>query len=81
MIASVKGPMLEGAAARFDPSLALLDLPLPAIAGSDAVHLIGMWRNQALDKGIRLSQATTDGERRTIEGEIKREAHCESARP
>ena len=54
-------------------------MSLPAIVRSDAVDLIGMWRNQALDKGIRLSQATTDEERRAIEGEIEREAMAVAA--
>ena len=74
VIGAVKGPMLQGAADRYDPSLALLDLPLPALASTDSVEIIGLWRNQALERGIRLSQATTATERRSIEGEIERDA-------
>jgi Family of unknown function (DUF5995) len=74
VIAIVKGPMLRRAADRFDPTLALLDLPLPALAATDSAELIGTWRNQALERGIRLSRATTDAEREAVEGEIEREA-------
>ncbi len=74
VIATVKGPMLRGAAARFDPTLVLLDLPLPALAAADSTELIGTWRDQALDRGVRLSRATTDAERNAVEGEIEREA-------
>lgn len=74
VIARVKGPMLQGSADRFDPTLALLDLPLPALAADDSVDLIGTWRNQALEHGIRLSQASTDAERAAVEGEIERDA-------
>lgn len=74
VIGRVKSPMLQEAAERYDPSLALLDLPLPALAASDSVELIATWRNQALDRGVRLSQATTDTERRAVEAEIEREA-------
>ena len=75
VIAGVKGPMLQGSAARFDPTLVLLDLPLPALAAGDSVDLIGRWRDQALEHGIRLSEASR---RRpgavAVEGEIEREA-------
>ena len=74
VIARVKGPMLRRSAERFDPSLILLDLPLPALAANDSVELIGRWRNQALERGIRLSQARTAAERAAVEGEIEREA-------
>ena len=74
VIARVKGPMLRGAADRFDPTLILLDLPLPALAASDGAELIGTWRNQALERGVRLSQAGSEAERRAVEGEIEREA-------
>ncbi len=79
VIARVKGPMLRAAADRFDPTLALLDLPLPAMAANDSVELIGTWRNQALERGIRLSRATTAEERAAIEGEIEREAMATAA--
>ena len=79
VIAKVKGPMLAAAAERFDPSLALLDLPLPALAAGGGVDIIGMWRNQALERGLRLSQATSDEERAAIEGEIEREAMATAA--
>jgi len=74
VIADVKGPMLRKAAARFDPTLALLDLPLPALAAADSTELIGRWRDQALERGIRLSQATSDPAREAVEAEIEREA-------
>ena len=74
VIASVKGPMLAAAAQRFDPTLALLDLPLPALAGDDSVDIIGRWRDQALERGLRLVQARTDAEREVVEAEIEREA-------
>jgi len=74
VIARVKGPMLQGSAERFDPTLALLDLPLPSLMASDSVDLIGTWRNQALEHGIRLSQASTPAEREAVEGEIERDA-------
>ena len=47
---------------------------MPAVAAGDSVELIGRWRNQALERGIRLSQARTDAERAGVEGEIEREA-------
>lgn len=74
VIARVKGPMLQGSAQRFDPTLALLDLPLPSLMAGDSVDLIGTWRNQALEHGIRLSQAATPAERAAIEAEIERDA-------
>lgn len=74
VIARVKGPMLREAAERFDPSLALLDLPLPALAASDSAVLIATWRDQALDRGLRLAHADSAPERAEIEGEIERSA-------
>lgn len=74
VIARVKSPMLRQAAERFDPSLALLDLPLPALAASDSAELIATWRNQALDRGVRLANADSGSERAEIEGEIERSA-------
>ena len=74
VIARVKRPMLREAAERFDPSLALLDLPLPALAASDSAELIATWRNQALDRGLRLARADSGPERAAIEGEIERSA-------
>ena len=47
---------------------------MPALAASDSVDLIGTWRNQALERGIRLSQASTTAERAAVEGEIERDA-------
>jgi hypothetical protein len=74
VIASVKSPMIDGAAARFDPSLAQLDQPLPGLTASDSVDLIGTWRDRAFDRGVRLGQASSAAERLLIEGEIEREA-------
>lgn len=72
--------MLRGAADRFDPSLAPLDLPLPAMAANDSVELIGARRNQALERGLRLSLASSaEDERAAIEGEIEREAMATAA--
>jgi hypothetical protein len=74
VIAEVQEPMLDGAAARFDPGLADLPSLLPAEAGVTSVDLIARWRLQALDSGQRLASARSSEERAVIEAEIERNA-------
>jgi hypothetical protein len=74
VIAEVQGPMLEGAAARFDPSLADLASLLPAEAGVSSVELIARWRQESFDLGIRLATAGSDEERAAVAAEIERNA-------
>lgn len=72
VIASVQGPMLDGAATRFDPSLSELASLVPADAGLDSVDLIALWRQQAFDFGLRLVTASTREEQAAVEAEIER---------
>ncbi len=77
VIAEVRGPMIEGAAERFDPSLRLLGATAPVPAGNaglDAVSLIARWRTQAFDLGRRLAAAGSASERAAVEAEIERTA-------
>lgn len=77
VIAEVRGPMIEGVAQRFDPSLRLLGGDAPVPAGTedlDAVSLIARWRTQAFDLGVRLAGAGSASERADIEAEIERVA-------
>jgi hypothetical protein len=74
IIADVQGPMLAGAADRFDPRLAGLTSLLPAEAGVSSVELIAQWRDQSLDLGSRLASAESDEERVAVAAEIERNA-------
>lgn len=74
VIAEVQGPMLDGAAARFDPRLSDLASLLPAEAGVTSVELIAQWRQQSFDLGRRLAAAESEHERAAVAGEIERNA-------
>lgn len=78
VIAEVKGPMLRAAAARFDPKIIALDQPVPALAQSGAVDLIGLWRNHAFDLGRRLALASPP-DRPAVAAQIEREAVATAA--
>jgi hypothetical protein len=73
VIAGVKDPMLHGAGDRYDPALASLDQPLPALAGSGSVDIIGRWRNRSFEQGKRLATAP-ESEKAAIAAEIERDA-------
>ena len=49
-------------------------LKIGGIKIDGCVEIIATWRNLALERGIRLSRATTDAERRAVDGAIEREA-------
>lgn len=71
IIAELNGPLLDEAATRFDPGL----VELRRQSGDlDPSELIALWRQRALDLGIRLHQAGTDEERRAVAAEIERDA-------
>lgn len=72
VIGDVKTPMLERAARRFDPSLFLLDTGIELDDVPDPVELIGMWRSNSFDLGLRLARAETDDDRRAVIAEIER---------
>jgi hypothetical protein len=74
VMAAVQGPMLAGAAAQFDPSLAELDAVVPAEAGLTSIDLIGRWRQLAFDSGQRLALAQTPEEAAAVAAEIERNA-------
>lgn len=74
VIAEVQGPMLDGAAERFDPRLSGLASLLPPEAGVTSVELIAQWRQQSFDLGMRLANAESDEERAAVAGEIERNA-------
>lgn len=75
VIQAVQQPMLEGAAARFDPHLATLSETLiPAEAAIDSAALIGLWREQAYGFGVRLAAADGPDERAAVAAEIERAA-------
>lgn len=74
VIAEVQDPMLEGAAARFDPRLTELTSLLPPEAGVTSVDLIAHWRQQAFVQGTRLASASTAEERSAVAAEIERTA-------
>lgn len=71
VIDRVRGPMLVAAAERFDPTLVLLDSPVPALLSGEDVDLIGRWRDQALQRGLRLARARTGAERAAVEADIE----------
>ena len=79
VIAEVQGPMLEGAAARFDPQLAELASLLPPEAGATSVELIARWRQQSLDLGRRLALASSSEEQDAVAAEIERNAVAAAA--
>jgi hypothetical protein len=74
IIAEVQGPMLDGAAERFDPGLSELASLLPAEAGVTSVELIARWRQQSLDLGQRLAAAESIEEAALVAAEIERNA-------
>lgn len=75
VIQAVQQPMLDGAAARFDPQLATLAQTLiPAEADIDSTALIGLWREQAYDFGVRLAAADDATTRAAVAAEIERAA-------
>jgi hypothetical protein len=74
VIGEVRLPMLRGAAARFDPTLAELDIEIDPSLGLDAVDLIGRWREEAFELGRRLAEAGDDQERLEVIAEIERNA-------
>ena len=75
VIEAVQRPMLEGAAARFDPHLATLSETLiPTDANIDSAALIGLWREQAYDFGVRLAAADDPATRDAVAAEIERAA-------
>ena len=74
IIAEVQGPMLDGAAERFDPQLSELASLLPADIGVDSVELIARWRQQSLDLGQRLAAARSIEEATAVSAEIERNA-------
>jgi hypothetical protein len=73
VIGEVKGPMLRAAAERFDPAIATLDQPVPAIARDGSVDLIAKWRNHAFDLGRQLALAPTAG-KAAVAAQIERES-------
>jgi hypothetical protein len=74
VIADVQRPMLQGAAARFDPALSNLASLVPPDAGLTSVDLITQWRRQSFDLGTRLGMARSVAERDVIAAEIERNA-------
>lgn len=75
VIAAVQDPMLVGSGERFDPGLATLaDTLIPAGAQIDSVALIGIWRAQAYDLGLRLATAPDAAARAAVAAEIERTA-------
>lgn len=85
VIEEVTAPMLEGAADRFDPGLADLDLALEGqdlarfaeelrLSPAESSELIAIWRTQAFDMGQRLADAGNAEERAAAEAEIERNA-------
>ena len=74
VIGEVKDTVLDGATARFDPNLFLLDQDLGTQQAPDPVELISLWRSRAFDLGRQLATASTDEERRSVEAQIERES-------
>lgn len=79
VIGEVKSPMLQGASRRFDPALAVLDLPLPPQAGVDTVELIERWREEAFDAGRRMAEADSAAARDAVAAEVERESVAAAA--
>lgn len=75
VIAVVQQPMLSGAAARFDPALdSLLETLVPADARLDSTAVIGQWRAEAYEFGVRLAMASDEAARAAVAAEIERTA-------
>ena len=74
VIGEVKDTVLDGATARFDPNLFLLDQDLGTQQAPDPVELISQWRSRAFDLGRELAAASTEEERRSVEAQIERES-------
>lgn len=74
VLAEVQGPMLVGAAERYDPRLAELPSLIPSDTELSPVDLIAEWRDRSFELGHRLALAKTPEERDAVAAEIERTA-------
>ena len=74
VLAEVQGPLLAGAAERYDPRLAELPSLIPSDTGLSSVGLLASWRDRSFELGHQLAGASTPEERDAIAAEIERTA-------